>query len=123
MKENVNKKLDKWLNADIELPKYKREYCCCECGLIWFAETTTVNTTICPECKSADKKMGGIYACDSMAYAYAFGDIKKSLSERKKEIHYHKDHPKYQKEQCVCWSEYGESLNSGIKCSNCGREL
>ena len=26
-------------------------------------------------------------------------------------------------EQCVCWSEYGKSLNSGIKCSNCGREL
>lgn len=27
------------------------------------------------------------------------------------------------KEQCVCWSEYGKSLNIGIKCSNCGREL
>ena len=26
-------------------------------------------------------------------------------------------------EQCVCWSKYGKSLNSGIKCSNCGREL
>ena len=25
--------------------------------------------------------------------------------------------------QCVCWSKYGKSLNSGIKCSNCGREL
>ena len=30
---------------------------------------------------------------------------------------------KNQKEQCVCWSKYGKSLNSGIKCSNCGREL
>lgn len=27
------------------------------------------------------------------------------------------------KEQCVCWSKYEKSLNSGIKCSNCGREL
>lgn len=27
------------------------------------------------------------------------------------------------KEQCVCWSKYGKSLNSGIKCSSCGREL
>lgn len=27
------------------------------------------------------------------------------------------------KEECVCWSKYGKSLNSGIKCSNCGREL
>ncbi|MDM8310785.1 hypothetical protein QUW36_01815 [Clostridium cadaveris] len=28
-----------------------------------------------------------------------------------------------EKEQCVCWSKYGKSFNSGIKCSNCGREL
>lgn len=27
------------------------------------------------------------------------------------------------KEQCICLSKYGKSLNSGIKCSNCGREL
>lgn len=27
------------------------------------------------------------------------------------------------KEKCACWSKYGNSLNSGIKCSNCGREL
>lgn len=82
----------------MELPKYKREYCCCECGLIWFDETTTVNTTSCPECKSTDKELGGVYACDSMAYAYAYDSINKSLAERKRKIHYHKDHPKHQKE-------------------------
>lgn len=73
--------------------KYKREYCCCECGLIWFAETTTVNTTSCPECKSK----GEVYACDSMGYAYAHGSILRSLKERGKEIHYHKDHPYYKR--------------------------
>ena len=39
----------------------------------------------------------------------------------KKEINIEKETSKI--EQCVCWSKYGKSLNSGIKCSNCGREL
>ena len=81
----------------MEFSKYRREYCCDRCGLIWFAETTVSNTTICPECGNSNRD-GLIYACDSMAYAYAYDNIKKSLAERKKEIHYHKDHPKHQKE-------------------------
>lgn len=98
MKENANKKLDKWLSSDIELPKYKREYCCDECGLIWFAETTTSNSTVCPECGNSNRK-GLIYACDSMAYAYAYNSIVDMLKEKGKEIHFHKEHPKHQKEQ------------------------
>ncbi len=39
----------------------------------------------------------------------------------KKEINIEKETSKIG--QCVCWSKYGKSLNSGIKCSNCGREL
>ncbi len=64
---------------ELKLPKYKREFCCCECGLIWFAETTTVNKTICPECKSTYRELGGVYACDSMGYIYAYDDIAKGL--------------------------------------------
>lgn len=82
----------------MDLPKYKREYCCDKCGLIWFAETTTSNTTICPECGNSNRE-GLIYACDSMAYAYAYGTIKDSLKDRGKNIHYHKEHPKHQREQ------------------------
>ncbi|GAA0825349.1 hypothetical protein [Clostridium tertium] len=98
MKENANKKLDKWLNTDIELPKYKREFCCDECGLIWFAETTTANETICPECGNSNRN-GFIYACDSMAYAYAYVSIVNSLKEKGKAIHFHKEHTNHQKEQ------------------------
>ncbi|MDU2290796.1 MAG: hypothetical protein E7D69_11985 [Clostridium celatum] len=98
MKENANKKLDKWLSSDIELPKYKREYCCDECGLIWFAETITSNSTVCPECGNSNRK-GLIYACDSMAYAYAYNSIVEILREKGKEIHFHEEHPKHQKEK------------------------
>ena len=98
MKENANKKLDTWLNWEIELPKYTREYCCNDCGLIWFAETTTSNTTICPECGNSNRD-GLIYACDSMAYAYAYHSIVDALKEKGKSIHFHKEHPKHQKEQ------------------------
>lgn len=38
----------------------------------------------------------------------------------KKEMNIEKEVSKI--EQCTC-SKYGKSLNSGIKCSNCGREL
>ena len=94
MKENANKKLDKWLSSDIELPKYKREYCCDECGLIWFAETTTSNSTVCPECGNSNRK-GLIYACDSMSYAYAYNSIVDMLNEKGKKIHFHEEHPKH----------------------------
>lgn len=82
---------------ELKLPKYKREFCCCECGHIWFAETTTVNTTICPNCNSTDRELGGVYACDSMAYAYAYDDIRMSLKERGLSFNYAKDHPYYYK--------------------------
>lgn len=39
----------------------------------------------------------------------------------KKEINIEEESNKI--EQCGCWSKYGKSLNSGMKCSNCGREL
>ena len=92
MREDSNKKLEKWLNTS-----YKREYCCDECGLIWFAETTTSNTTICPECGNSNRDRL-IYACDSMAYAYAYNSIVDMLNEKGKKIHFHEEHPKHQKE-------------------------
>lgn len=82
----------------MELPKYKREFCCENCGLIWFAETTTANSTTCPECGSNNRENGGIYACDSMGYAYAYTSIVAYLEKRGKKVHYHKEHPKHQKE-------------------------
>ncbi|WP_207654655.1 hypothetical protein, partial [Clostridium paraputrificum] len=39
----------------------------------------------------------------------------------KREINIEKESSKI--EQYSCWGKYGKSLNSGIKCSNCGREL
>lgn len=39
----------------------------------------------------------------------------------KKEINIEKEHDKTKK--CICWIKYGKSLNSRMKCSNCGREL
>lgn len=39
----------------------------------------------------------------------------------KKEINIEKETSKI--EQSSCWDKYGKSLNSGIKCSNCGRKL
>ncbi|HCL4480177.1 hypothetical protein N493_20175 (plasmid) [Clostridium botulinum B2 433] len=78
------------------LGKYKREYCCPRCGLIWFDTTTTANTTVCKECGNSNKE-DGLYACDSMGYAYAYGSIEVDLKERGKEIHYDKEHPYYDK--------------------------
>lgn len=80
----------------LELPKYKREYCCNECGLIWFDETTTANTTTCPECGNSNRN-GLIYACDSMGFVYAYNSIVNRLKEKDKRVHYAKDHPYYNK--------------------------
>ena len=44
-------------------------------------------------------RKGLIYACDSMAYAYAYNSIVDMLKEKGKEIHFHEGHPKHQKEQ------------------------
>ena len=75
--------------------KSKREYCCSGCGLIWFAETTTSNSTVCPECGNNNQNGGLIYACDSFAFAYAFNSIEWMLRDEGKKIHVHTDHPKY----------------------------
>ena len=56
------------------------------------------NSTVCPECGNSNRK-GLIYACDSMAYAYAYNSIVDMLKEKGKEIHFHEGHPKHQKEQ------------------------
>lgn len=96
--EECTKNNESFGGRAMKLPKYKREYCCDECGLIWFAETTTSNSTVCPECGNSNRK-GLIYACDSMAYAYAYNSIVDMLKEKGKEIHFHEGHPKHQKEQ------------------------
>ncbi|MGN2336502.1 hypothetical protein ACTFIN_00035 [Clostridium cagae] len=77
--------------------KYKREYCCPSCGLIFFAETTVANGTVCPECENSNRT-DGLYACDSFGYAYAYKNIVNYLKERGKKIHYAKDHPLYKSE-------------------------
>lgn len=78
----------------MQFEKYKREYCCSECGLIFFAETTVANETICPECNN-DRTKKGLYACDCFGYVYAYGEIVKELEESGKSLHYAKDHPLY----------------------------
>lgn len=84
----------------LELPKYKREYCCSECGLIWFAETTISNETTCPECGNSNGKgRGVIYACDSMGFVYAIDDIAINLEKEGKDIHYAKDHPLFNRKR------------------------
>ena len=76
---------------------YKREYCCANCGLIWFEEYSIVHIAECPECHHNNKTTGDIYAVDTMGYAYAAKAIEMGLKERGKEIHYSKDHPYYNK--------------------------
>ena len=80
----------------MDLPKYKREFCCPVCGLIWFADYNGIVDVICPECKNSKHK-GGIYACDTMAYAFGYNSIKYALEKMGKSIHYAKDHPNYNK--------------------------
>lgn len=77
----------------MELPKYKREYCCPECGLIWIEEISFANRITCPKCNSEL-----VYACDTMGYAYAYNSIVDKLKKEGKVIHYAKDHPYYKKE-------------------------
>ena len=76
---------------------YKREYCCSNCGLIWFQDYQPGGTIECPECNKNNRTDRGIYACDTMGYAYATKAIEMDLKESNKEIHYAKDHPYYDK--------------------------
>ena len=77
---------------------YQREYCCANCGLIWFEECNPLDSHIteCPECHRS-RKTGDIYAVDTMGYAYAAKAIEEGLKIRGKAIHYAKDHPYYNK--------------------------
>lgn len=70
---------------------YKREYCCCSCGLVWFDESPRQSG--CPECDEYTV----IYACDTLSFFYAEEDIKESLKARNRFIHYAQDHPYYNK--------------------------
>lgn len=90
----------------MDLGKYTREYCCPECGLIFFAETTVANGTICPECNN-DRTKRGLFACDSMGFVYEYDEIVVDLKERGKKIHYAKDHPLYK-----------ENKSEGVKNEN-----
>lgn len=67
----------------------RREFCCSECGLIWFGEENISRVDECPECNANQ----GIYACDTFGYAYASESIVNNLKERGKSIHYAKEHP------------------------------
>lgn len=81
----------------LQLPKYSKEYCCAQCGLIWFAEKTVGEHISCPECNESEAS-GFLYDCNSMSYAYAYDNICKNLKSRNKEIHFHKDHEQKQKD-------------------------
>lgn len=71
----------------------RREFCCSECGLIWFDKENIPRADNCPECDTSQ----GIYACDTFGYAYASEGIVNRLREYGKIIHYAKDHPYYGK--------------------------
>lgn len=79
----------------------KREYCCVNCGLIWFDEKTSINLgIICPECNNDGQRHDlSIFACDTTGWFYASEGAVASLKLRNKKIHYSKDHPWYGKEQ------------------------
>ena len=66
----------------------RREFCCSNCGLIWFGEEGAYRAENCPECNSEN----GIYACDTFGYAYAIECIIKNLKDRGSAIHYAQDH-------------------------------
>lgn len=79
------------------MEEYKREYCCSNCGLIWFDGYRTPGIVECPECQSSNKNDGGIYACDTMGYFYSSKAIEMGLKERGKVIHYAQGHPYFSK--------------------------
>lgn len=80
----------------------KREYCCVNCGLIWFDEKLGLSKgVICPECSNDGNIYGhdkGLFACDTLAWFYANEAAVSMLKKRGKKIHYHKEHPWYEEE-------------------------
>lgn len=69
----------------------RREFCCSNCGLIWFGGENVTREKVCPECKTSSPT--DIYACDTFGYAYASEGIQTSLEAQGKQIHYAEDHP------------------------------
>ena len=63
--------------------KFKKEFCCGNCGLTWVSEVTLGKDAICPECRN------GLYVFEtnSLQFFYLHDDIKQSLKERGKKIH------------------------------------
>lgn len=76
-----------------------REFCCTNCGMIWFDTNMNASQVTCPECgKKNSQLLFCIYPCDSMGWFYASENAVKELHKRGKKIHYHKDHPWHGKE-------------------------
>lgn len=84
------------MNYLIPQVKYEREFCCPDCGLIFFNITDLINDTECPECGNSTRKRG-LYVCDSAGYIYAYYGIVNDLRSRGKDIHYAENHPLYKK--------------------------
>lgn len=76
--------------------KYRREFCCGSCGLIWFSETSVTSDNVCPECNNRGDGELGIFPCDSMGFVYAYDSIIEVLKQKQKKIHYHEEHPLYE---------------------------
>ena len=78
-----------------------REYCCANCGLIWFDEKTRISSGVeCPECGNDGTNKGefkGLFYCDSFGWFYASEGVVTDLKAKGKGIHYHKDHPWYER--------------------------
>ena len=53
----------------------KREFCCAECGLIWFDIMSFEKIITCPECNN-----NNLYACDTFDYIYR--NIKSELRKK-----------------------------------------
>ena len=68
--------------------KRKREFCCVECGLIWFDIMSFEKIITCPECNS-----NNLYTCDTVDYIYR--NIKSELRRKNKQLHYAENHPYY----------------------------
>lgn len=79
----------------------KREYCCTNCGLIWFDEKMSLNeNVVCPECNNNGQKHDlSIFPCDTTGWFYASEGAKESLKSRGKKIHYAENHPWFGKEE------------------------
>lgn len=81
------------------MASYDREYCCSKCGLIYFGTWEKGKYEDCPECGNIQNLDNAIYACDTMGWAYASERVVDKLKKQGKKIHYHEEHPWYDKEE------------------------